>query len=90
MPGAQRVRQRHPFEIVAWIALPDHLHAIWTLPRDDADCSARWAWIKAGFSRRIERGRLGFAFAHTNLRAMGSLRFRTSDAKLRNAMTGGT
>jgi putative transposase len=50
------VKQRHPFEIVAWIVLPDHLHAIWTLPRDDADFSTRWALIKAGFSRRIERG----------------------------------
>ncbi|WP_018971816.1 REP-associated tyrosine transposase [Rudaea cellulosilytica] len=49
------VKQRHPFEIVAWIVLPEHLHAIWTLPQDDADYSTRWALIKAGFSRRIER-----------------------------------
>lgn len=50
------VKQRHPFEICAWVVLPDHLHAIWTLPADDADFSTRWALIKAGFSRRIERG----------------------------------
>ena len=50
------VRQRHPFEIEACVVLPDHLHAIWTLPPDDADFSTRWALIKAGFSRRIERG----------------------------------
>lgn len=49
------VKQRHPFEIVAWIVLPEHLHAIWTLPQDDADYSTRWALIKAGYSRRIER-----------------------------------
>ena len=50
------VKQRHPFEIGAWVVLPDHLHAIWTLPAGDADFSTRWALIKAGFSRRIERG----------------------------------
>jgi len=50
------VKQRHPFEIRAWVVLPDHLHAIWTLPADDADFSTRWALIKAGFSRRIEHG----------------------------------
>jgi len=49
------VRQRHPFDIIAWVALPDHLHAIWTLPSDDGDFSMRWSLIKAGFSRRIER-----------------------------------
>lgn len=45
------VKARHPFEIVAWVVLPDHLHAIWTLPADDADFSTRWVLIKAGFSR---------------------------------------
>ena len=47
------VRSRHCFEIIAWVVLPDHLHAIWTLPPDDADFSTRWALIKAGFSRQI-------------------------------------
>jgi hypothetical protein len=26
------VKQRHPFYIDAFVVLPDHLHAIWTLP----------------------------------------------------------
>lgn len=47
------VRQRHPFEIVAWVVLPDHIHAIWKLPAGDADFPTRWALIKAGFSRCI-------------------------------------
>ena len=47
------VRQRHPFEIVAWVVLPDHIHTIWKLPAGDADFSTRWALIKAGFSRCI-------------------------------------
>jgi putative transposase len=42
---------RRPFELVSVILLPDHLHAIWTLPPDDADYSTRWAAIKATFTR---------------------------------------
>lgn len=52
----REVRQRHPFEIVAWVVLPDHIHAIWTLPPDDADFPMRWALIKAGFSRSVPVG----------------------------------
>jgi putative transposase len=33
--------------------LPDHLHAIWTLPPDDADFASRWSQIKSGFSREL-------------------------------------
>jgi len=50
------VKSRHPFAIEAIVILPDHLHAIWTLPEGDADYSTRWALIKAGFSRGLERG----------------------------------
>ncbi|AGG88708.1 MULTISPECIES: REP-associated tyrosine transposase [Rhodanobacter] len=50
------VKQRHPFEIVAWVVLPEHMHAVWTLPPGDADFSTRWLLIKAGFSRTIEHG----------------------------------
>jgi putative transposase len=35
----------------AIVLLPDHLHAIWTLPPGDADFSIRWAAIKADFTR---------------------------------------
>ncbi len=50
-----RVKQRHPFQIDAWVVLPDHLHAIWTLPEGDHDFAERWGLIKANFSRNIER-----------------------------------
>jgi putative transposase len=34
--GAFRyTRARHPFAIDAIVVLPEHLHAIWTLPEDD-------------------------------------------------------
>jgi len=50
------VRQRHPFYIDAIVILPDHLHALWTLPAGDADFATRWSLIKAGFSRRLPPG----------------------------------
>ena len=49
------VRLRHPFEIVAMVVLPEHLHAMWRLPADDADYPTRWSLIKAGFSRGISK-----------------------------------
>jgi len=30
--AVRRVKRRYPFEIVAWVVLPDHLHCLWTLP----------------------------------------------------------
>ena len=45
------VRARHPFEIAAQVILPDHLHALWTLPEGDADFSTRWRLIKSRFTR---------------------------------------
>lgn len=49
----RRVKHDHPFRIDAMVILPDHLHAIWTLPPGDRDYSIRWSLIKAGFSRRL-------------------------------------
>lgn len=42
-----------PFEIIAIVILPDHLHCIWKLPEGDSDNSNRWSQIKTGFSKRI-------------------------------------
>lgn len=44
------VNQRYPFQTIAICVLPDHLHAIWTLPSDDHDYSLRWQLIKRNFS----------------------------------------
>ena len=38
-------RGRFPFGIDAWVLLPDHLHAVWTLPEADTDYSRRWSVI---------------------------------------------
>ncbi|WP_334179967.1 transposase [Pseudoxanthomonas sp.] len=50
------VRQRHPFAIDAMVVLPDHLHAMWTLPSDDAGFPLRWRLIKTWFSRNLPLG----------------------------------
>src|ERR1044071_2876758 len=47
------VEQRRPFQTLAICVLPDHLHAIWSLPEDDSDFSSRWNLIKSGFSRGL-------------------------------------
>ena len=47
-----------PFQTVTIVLLPDHLHAIWTLPRADDDYPNRWKAIKAKFtSEWLEAGR---------------------------------
>jgi putative transposase len=33
--------------------LPDHIHAIWSLPEGDANFPLRWSLIKSGFSRGL-------------------------------------
>ena len=48
-------RRKRPFVIDAIVVLPDHLHAILTLPPDDADFSAHWRRIKGHFSSALIR-----------------------------------
>ncbi|MEX2671405.1 MAG: transposase [Phycisphaeraceae bacterium] len=47
------VRRAHPFHIDAIVILPEHLHAVWTLPAGDTDYSTRWRLIKSHFSRGL-------------------------------------
>jgi REP-associated tyrosine transposase len=46
-------RQERPFVIDAIVILPDHLHAILTLPPGDSDFSGRWRRIKGHFSSAL-------------------------------------
>jgi putative transposase len=50
------VQARRPFQTVAMVVLPDHLHCIWTL-RNDADYSVRWQMVKTHFSRGLDAQR---------------------------------
>lgn len=42
----REAQTQQPFEMIAVVLMPDHLHCIWTLPDDDDDYSSRWAGIK--------------------------------------------
>ena len=50
----QNVRLARPFDVDAWVLMPDHLHCIWTLPADDVDYSTRWNLIKRSVSRFVD------------------------------------
>jgi len=47
------VRGERSITIDAIVILPDHLHAIWTLPDGDADYSGRWQATNSGFTRQL-------------------------------------
>jgi len=49
----REVKSKRPFDLLAIVILPDHLHCIWRLPEGDADFSTRWQMVKTAFSRRV-------------------------------------
>ena len=49
---AEGLRDR-PVRTRAIVILPDHLHAVWTLPEGDSDFPARWQRIKRAFTVRV-------------------------------------
>ena len=51
--AVREVRAHHPFEILAMVVLPEHLHCIWQLPAGDQDYPTRWALLKPAFSRQL-------------------------------------
>ena len=55
--AVRAVQLLRPFEIDAWVVLPEHLHCVWTLPADDSDFPSRWRGIKSRFGAAIgQRG----------------------------------
>lgn len=63
----QIARARYPFEILAWVLLPDHLHCIWTLPPDDADFGIRWSLIKRHVTQAANLKTTGIAVSQSRL-----------------------
>ena len=49
----KKIKTDHPFILDVFVVLPDHLHAMWTLPSGDNDFSKCWMLIKAGFSLQL-------------------------------------
>ena len=43
-----------PVEVLAWVVMPDHWHAVWQLPEGDRGYSSRVGAIKGRFSRRVQ------------------------------------
>jgi putative transposase len=73
-----RARTTLPFDIEAWVLLPDHLHCIWTLPPGDGNFAARWAIIKRYVSREcvaIVDAPLGVSRSRRNELAFWQRRF---------------
>src|SRR5689334_20890579 len=50
------VQRRWPFALEAQVVLPDHLHALWTLPENDFDYATRWRLVKEHFTRAFAEG----------------------------------
>ncbi|MEM7228757.1 MAG: transposase [Planctomycetota bacterium] len=49
----RQTRLLSPFKTDAIVILPDHIHAIWTLPNGDSDFSSRWRSIKYATTRQL-------------------------------------
>jgi putative transposase len=49
----RKAKTERPFVIDAIVVLPEHLHAIFTLPPDDADFAHRWRRIKGEFTQSL-------------------------------------
>jgi REP-associated tyrosine transposase len=63
----RQVKLRWPFEFVAGVILPEHLHFIWTLPIGDTFYSRRISRMKALFSQSLPS---------STAAAVGSSRFK--------------
>lgn len=58
----------------AIVVMPDHIHAVWTLPEGDADFSTRWNKIKTRFSWAVRDGGGNGGLAPTMPAAIGCSR----------------
>jgi putative transposase len=77
LTGAER-----PFDIDAWVVLPDHLHCVWTLPEGDADYSTRWGAIKGRFTNTLRRSGLAPTLPPRNAYGARAGRRREGDGRV--------
>ena len=80
----ETVRARRPFTIDAMVLLPDHFHAIWTMPTEDEDFSSRISVVKALFSKQIEREGEAVTASRTARRERGIWQRRFYDHLIRD------
>ena len=62
--AVREVLREQAFRIDAWVVLPEHLHAVWTLPPDDAAYSERWKQIKGGFTHQLVKAGMSIRKNH--------------------------
>ncbi len=74
----RQARVRKPFHVDGWVVLPDHAHAMWTLPPGDHDCSSRWRAVKIAFSKALRKS-LGVGCADGAFWARQYQEFRISN-----------
>jgi putative transposase len=48
--GVRGRREVRPFDLVAFVLLPEHLHTVWVLPQGDSNYSTRWRRIEGRFT----------------------------------------
>ena len=72
----KKVMHDYPFVIDAVVILPEHCHAIWTLPKEDSDFSTRWRLIKFNFSQSLPKTeRINVSRQHKSERGIWQRRF---------------
>ncbi|MDI9819734.1 MULTISPECIES: transposase [unclassified Legionella] len=73
--AVQTVKAQHPFQIKAYVILPEHLHMIWQLPQGDSNYSQRWKKIKALFSKSLNKTDLPLVKTRHNEYSLWQRRF---------------
>jgi putative transposase len=48
----RQIEEIMPYETLAFVLFPDHLHCMWKLPEGGSAYSTRWGRIKSGFTRQ--------------------------------------
>ncbi len=48
------VKRDRPFEINAWVVLPEHMHCIWTLPEGDDDFPRAGGKLKSNLPMLVD------------------------------------
>jgi putative transposase len=68
-------QKRWPFETVAMVVLPDHVHVVWKLPENDGDYSLRIRVIKHLFTRGLIKKGMDFRKRSNGERSCWQRRF---------------
>jgi putative transposase len=68
-------RKERPFSVDAIVILPEHLHAIITLPADGADFPGRWQRIKGHFTSNLIREKVATERDHRGEYSVWQRRF---------------